>query len=66
MIEEGPMKEHIERSKEGVLKEEYITYRIKDGMLVVETSVRTHTKNKRGDYTDSYTSEPITEVKDET
>ena len=66
MMEEGPMKDHIERSKEGVLKEEYITYRIKDGMLVVETSVRTHTKNKRGDYTDSYTIEPITEVKDET
>ena len=33
MIEEGPMKEHIERSKEGVIVAKYITYTIKDGML---------------------------------
>ena len=28
------MKEHIERSKEGVIVAKYITYTIKDGMLV--------------------------------
>ena len=61
MVEDGPMKEHIERSKEGVLVEKYITYYIKDDMLFKETSTRKYFK--KGDYVDSKTSEPIVEVK---
>ena len=57
MIEDGPMKEHIERSKDGVLVAKYITYSIKDDMLVKETSIRKYFK--KGDYVDSITSEPI-------
>ena len=33
MIEDGPMKEHIERSKDGVLVAKYITYSIKNDMF---------------------------------
>jgi|TARA_A200000159_G_scaffold132440_1_gene130026 hypothetical protein len=61
MIKEGPMKEHIERSKEGVIKAEYITYTIKDGRLVKDTSIRNFKSN--GDYNDSYINEPLVEVK---
>ena len=55
------MKEHIERNKQGVIKAEYITYTVKDGQLVKETSLRQYKKN--GDYNDSYISEPLVEVK---
>ena len=61
MIKEGPMKEHIERSKEGVIKAEYTTYTIKNGRLVKETSVRQYRSD--GDYNDSFYSEPLVEVK---
>ena len=61
MTNEGPMKSHIERSKEGVIKAEYITYTVKDGILVKDTSVRHYHKN--GDYNDSYHNEPLVEVK---
>ena len=60
-MQSGPMKEHIERSKEGVIKEEYTTYTVKDGVLVKDTSIRQYHKN--GDYTDSYHNEPLMEVK---
>ena len=60
-MEHGPMKEHIERHKEGVIKAEYITYTVKDGQLVKETSLRQYKKS--GDYNDSYISEPLVEVK---
>ena len=60
MIEEEAMKEHIERSKEGVIVAKYITYTIKDGMLVKE--VIQYMKLSKGDYIDSKTSEPIVEV----
>ena len=47
------MKEHIERSKEGVIVAKYITYTIKDGMLVKEVSTRKYMKSSKGDYIDS-------------
>ena len=59
-MQSGPMKEHIERSKEGVIKAEYTTYTVKDGMLVKDTSIRQYRKN--GDYNDSYHNEPLVEV----
>ena len=60
-MQSGPMKEHIERSKEGVIKAEYTTYTVKDGMLVKDTSIRQYRKD--GDYNDSYHNEPLVEVK---
>jgi hypothetical protein len=60
-MEDGPMKEHIERSKEGVIKAEYITYTVKDGRLVKESSVRQY--HSKDDYNDSFYSEPLVEVK---
>ena len=60
-MQSGPMKEYIERSKEGVIKAEYTTYTVKDGMLVKDTSIRQYRKN--GDYNDSYHNEPLVEVK---
>lgn len=55
------MKEHIERSKEGVIKAEYTTYTVKNGRLVKETSVRQYRSDS--DYNDSFYSEPLVEVK---
>ena len=63
MIEDGPMKEHMERSKEGVIKSQYITYTVKNGMVVKEISTRDYKNSAKGDYVDSITSEPIVEVK---
>ena len=60
-MQEGPMKEHTERETTGLINSEYITYRVKDGVLVKETSLRHYTKS--GDYNDSYISEPLVEVK---
>ena len=60
-MQEGPMKEHTERETNGLIKSEYITYSVKDGVLVKETSLRHYTKS--GDYNDSYISEPLVEVK---
>jgi hypothetical protein len=62
VTKEGPMKSHIERSKEGVIKEIYTTYTIKDGRLVKDTSVRQYQKG--GDYHDSYYNEPLVQVKE--
>tara|TARA_B100000902_G_C26909502_1_gene716145 strand:- start:213 stop:407 length:195 start_codon:yes stop_codon:yes gene_type:complete len=64
MIKEGPMKDHINNSKEGVVKAEYITYTKRDGYLMKETTVRKFL-GKDGNYIDSYVTEPITEVKDD-
>jgi hypothetical protein len=61
MINDGPMKQHIERSTEGVIKAEYTTYTVKDGMLVKDTTIRKFQKN--GDYNDSYINEPLVQVK---
>ena len=55
------MFEHMNRSTEGVIKAEYITYTVRDGQLIKETSVRQFQKS--GDYHDSFYSEPLVEVK---
>ena len=39
-MKEGPMKEHIDRDTDGVVKAVFITYRKKNGMFVKETSTR--------------------------
>ena len=56
------MFEHINRSTEGMIKAEYITYTVKNGQLIKETSIRQFHKNGE-DYNDSFLSDPLVEVK---
>lgn len=60
-MQEGPMKDHIDRDSTGIIKAEYITYTVKNGYLVKETSIRQFKKN--GDYHDAFISDPLAEVK---
>ena len=61
-MEDGPMKAHVERDTVGVVKQEFITYRKKNGMLVKESTVRHFQSN--GDYNDSYFDEPLCKIGD--
>ncbi|MBK94033.1 MAG: hypothetical protein CMP33_07655 [Rickettsiales bacterium] len=56
-MKEGPMKEQVDRDTQGVIKQVFITYRKKDGMLVKETTERKFYGD--GDYNDSYIHEPL-------
>ena len=60
---EGPLVSAFEADVEGVVKQEFITYRKRDGMFVKETTTRRFMEN--GDWHDTSTSEPLVEVKDE-
>jgi|TARA_B100000282_G_C31527229_1_gene396682 hypothetical protein len=64
MISEGPMKQHMDRDTTNILKAEYTTYSIKDGVLLKETSIRQY-KNNGKDYNDSHLSEPLVRVSNE-
>ena len=59
-LEEGPLKEAIENN-DGVIKQELINYRIKDGTLYKETVIRNFRSD--GDYTDHSTTMPLAEIK---
>jgi len=63
VLEEGPLKSAFERSTEGVVKQEFITYVVKGNQLVKETVIRKF--QSKGDYVDSIHYEPLVEVKDE-
>jgi len=45
----------------GVIKQELVTYRIRDGILVKEIVSRDYSKN---DYTDNFSVTPLAEVKE--
>ena len=55
------MKKHIEDTEHEIIKAEYTTYRIKNGMMTKDTTTRNFKAN--GDYNDCYHSEPLVEVK---
>ena len=57
--EEGPFYDAFEGTKVGVLKQELITYKIRDGMMVIEKTSRHYNGD---DYTDSVSSAPLVEV----
>ena len=57
---EGPFYDAFEGSVDGVIKQELITYKIKNGMLVVEKTQRNYSKD---DYQDTVSSMPLVEVK---
>tara|TARA_A200000159_G_scaffold141694_1_gene144721 strand:- start:373 stop:579 length:207 start_codon:yes stop_codon:yes gene_type:complete len=55
---EGPFVSAFESDTTGVVKQELITYRVKDGMLRKEVTTRTFQSNGN-DYHDSQTVEPL-------
>ena len=59
---EGPFTSAFESDKTGVIKQELITYRVKDGMLRKETTVRNFNTDQT-DWHDSQSVDPIVEVK---
>lgn len=56
----GPLVEAFECDLKGVLKQQVITYRVKDNILRKETTTRKFDAN--GDYTDTSSVEPLVEV----
>lgn len=58
---QGPFYEAFQGDTEGVIKQELITYRIRDGVLVKETVSRDYSK---GDYQDSTSVTPLAEIKE--
>ena len=59
---DGPLIAAFESDVEGVIKQEFITYRVKDGMLRKETTVRQFSDNST-DWIDTSTVQPLAEVK---
>ena len=60
MIADGPFKSAVEAERQGILKEEYVTYRVVDGYLEKKTVVRSH---KKEDYHDTMNVERLVKVK---
>ena len=56
----GPFKSAFEASTEGVIRQEFITYKMRDGLMIKEVSVRKYTPN---DYIDSQDVIPLGEIK---
>ena len=56
-MSEGPFKSAFESDTAGVIRREIITYRLLNGVMIKETTVRDYYKN--GDYHDSQTTLPL-------
>ena len=56
----GPFYDAFEGSVDGVIKQELITYKIRNGMLVIEKTQRSYSGD---DYQDTVSSMPLVEVK---
>ena len=59
---DGPFVSAFESDATGVIKQELVTYRIKDGMLRKETTTRKFNSDQ-SDWHDSQSTEPMLEVK---
>jgi hypothetical protein len=59
----GPFYTAFKGDNTGVIKQELVTYRIRDGVLVKETVSRDYNK-KKTDYQDSISVIPLAEVKE--
>ena len=55
---DGPLVSAFESDPAGVVKQEFVTYRIKDGMLRKETTTRRFNENQT-DWHDSHTVDPL-------
>jgi len=60
---DGPLVSAFEQDTTGVVKQEFITYRVRDGMLRKETTTRKF-QGDGTDWVDTTTVEPLAEVKD--
>jgi len=56
-MEDGPFKQYLEQSTEGVIRQELITYRIEDGILKRQIVTRDFIES--GDYHDTSYSLPL-------
>tara|TARA_B110000240_G_C13445402_1_gene430081 strand:+ start:424 stop:624 length:201 start_codon:yes stop_codon:yes gene_type:complete len=54
----GPLVDAIEANTDGVIMQEFITYRVRDGMLVKEMTKRQFSENGK-DYQDSKSTIPL-------
>ena len=62
-MKEGPFKKAIEKDdKDTIIMQQFIVLKVKDGVIVKETHMRSHTFY--GDYHDSYMSEPLIDMKE--
>ena len=61
---EGPFYAAFRGDTTGVIKQELVTYKVKDGILIKETVQRDY-NNLGEDYIDSSTSTPLGEIKHE-
>ena len=59
---DGPLVSAFESDPTGVVKQELVTYRVKDGMLRKETTTRKFNSDQT-DWHDSNTVDPMMEVK---
>ncbi|MDC0002671.1 hypothetical protein OAP94_01355 [bacterium] len=59
---DGPFVSAFETDSEGVIKQELVTYRVKDGMLRKETTSRKFNADQT-DWHDSQSVDPIMEIK---
>ena len=59
---DGPLVSAFESDPTGVVKQELVTYRVKDGMLRKETTTRRFNSDQT-DWHDSNTVDPMMEVK---
>jgi len=59
---DGPFVSAFETDPEGVIKQELVTYRVKNGMLRKETTTRKF-NNDQSDWHDSQSVDPMMEVK---
>ena len=59
-MSDGPFQSEFDIDLEGAVRRELVTYRYKDGIMVIETASRTYTSN---DYNDSKSTIPLVENK---
>ena len=59
---DGPLVSAFESDPTGVVKQELVTYRVKDGMLRKETTTRKFNSDQT-DWHDSNTVDPMMEIK---
>jgi hypothetical protein len=53
----------LDEPREGLLKQELISWEVKDGMLYKKKLIRKYGEPSSGDYIDSWHSEPLVRVK---
>tara|TARA_R100001015_G_scaffold3673_1_gene1291 strand:- start:245 stop:454 length:210 start_codon:yes stop_codon:yes gene_type:complete len=62
-MKDGPFKKALEKEDDDtIIMQQFIVLKIKNGSLVKETHMRSHTFY--GDYQDSYISEPLADLKE--